>query len=118
MKGGYHPKMRVDGEVHHQHQDRRPYAAGDDQVPLHELLGLPHVAVDGVQLLAVDILLPDLLHVHVLHQLVQGQAEVVAEQDQPLEVRVGLAGLPLGDGLAGDLQLRPQLLLAQALGLP
>ena len=50
-------------------------------------------------LFAVEIFGPHVGHIHVPDQLVQSQAKVVAKQDQPLEVRVGLSRLPLGNGL-------------------
>lgn len=62
--------------------------------PFDGFLGGVDVVVNGIELFIVDVLGPHVGHIHVPDQLVQSQAKVVAEQDQPLEVGVGLTGFP------------------------
>lgn len=52
-----------------------------------------NVQIDGGDSFVGHAFLPHVLNIHPLDQLIQGQTEIVAQQDQPLEIRVGLPGL-------------------------
>ena len=73
-------------------QDAR--AASDDEIPLDELFRSADVVVDRIEFFVIDVPGPHVGDVHIADQLVQSQAKVVAEQDQPLEVGVGLTSFP------------------------
>lgn len=51
------------------------------------------IVVQGGQHGILGVLIPDGLHVYIPDQLIQRQAEVVAQQYQALEIRVGLPGI-------------------------
>ena len=79
------------GQQHQKHHHSA--CTGDDEIPLDEFFGDAHIIVDGIQFFAAEIFGPHVSHVHIPDQLVQGQAKIVAEQDQPLKVGVGLGRL-------------------------
>ena len=62
--------------------------------PFDGFLGGVDVVVDRIEFFVIDVPGPHVGDVHIADQLVQSQAKVVAEQDQPLEVGVGLTRFP------------------------
>lgn len=62
-------------------------------------LSLFNVQIDGGDFFVCHAFFPHILNIHPLDQLIQGQTEIVAQQDQPLEIRVGLpCGIAWLDG--------------------
>ena len=59
-----------------------------------ELFGSANIVVDGVQFFAAQIFGPHIGDVDVADQFVEGEAKIIAEKDQALEVRVRLPGFP------------------------
>ena len=88
-------KDGVDCKIEEQRQDNACGNSPGHQIPLDKAFCRADVLIDRVDLLAARVFLPHLLHVDILHQLVERQAKVVAQQHQPLKVGVGLRRLPL-----------------------
>lgn len=87
-------KDGVDCKIEEQRQDNACGNSPGHQIPLDKAFCCADVLIDCVDLLAARVFLPHLLHVDILHQLVERQAKVVAQQHQPLKVGVGLRRLP------------------------
>ena len=83
----------VDGKIQHGSKSQDTRAAGDDEIPFDELFGSTNIVVNRIEFFAVDVPGPHVGDVHIADQFVERQAEIIAEQDQPLEVGVGLSGI-------------------------
>ena len=84
----------VDGKIQHGSKRQDTCAAGDDEIPFDELFGSANIVVNRIELFAVDVPGPHVGDVHIADQFVKRQAKIVTEQDQPLEVGVGLSRFP------------------------
>lgn len=84
----------IESEVCHGGQREYAGGAGNDEVPFDELFGSANIVVDGVQFFAAQIFGPHIGDVDVADQFVEGEAKIIAEKDQALEVRVRLPGFP------------------------